>query len=90
MSGLVSHLVLMQCYFWRQARWLQDRSPDAELRIVEGLVILVEKTELAANDWSLAPGRYVGVAPEEEDENFDFRESLRVIHEELEELRNEI
>ena len=56
----------------------------------EGQAILVEKTELATNDWSLAPGCYVGVAPEEEDENFDFRESLRVIHEELEELRNEI
>ena len=50
---------------------------------------LVEKTELATNDWSLTPGCYVGVAPEEEDENFDFRESLRVIHEELEELNAE-
>jgi type I restriction enzyme M protein len=42
---------------------------------------------LAAYGWSLTPGCYVGVAPKEEDE--DFRESLRVIHEELEELNAE-
>ena len=56
----------------------------------EGQAILVEKTELATNDWSLAPGCYLGVAPEEEHEKFDFRKSLHEIHKELEELRNEI
>ncbi len=76
-------------YFWRQARWLQKRFPDAELRNVEGLVKLVEKTELQSNDWSLTPGRYVGVAPEEEDEDFDFGETLRGIHAELQELNQE-
>ena len=29
---------------------------------------------------SLTPGRYVGVAPEEEDADFDFEETLRKIH----------
>ena len=76
-------------YFWRQARWLQERFPDAELRDVEGLVKLVEKTELESNDWSLTPGRYVGVAPEEEDGDFDFEETLREIHVELEGLNEE-
>ncbi len=47
------------------------------LRDVEGLVKLVDRAELAANDWSLTPGRYVGVAPEEVDEEFDFEETLR-------------
>jgi type I restriction-modification system DNA methylase subunit len=47
------------------------------------------KDEIAANDWSLTPGRYVGVAPEEEDENFDFEEALRNIHVELEDLNAE-
>ena len=42
--------------------------------------------EIDANDWSLTPGRYVGVAPEEEDEDFDFGEVMRAIHAELEEL----
>jgi type I restriction-modification system DNA methylase subunit len=45
--------------------------------------------EIAANDWSLTPGRYVGVAPEEEDEDFDFEEALRDIHVELEDLNAE-
>ena len=60
-------------------------SPGAELRDVEGLVKLVDRVEIEANDWSLTPGRYVGVAPEEEDEDFDFGETMRAIHAELEE-----
>ena len=65
-------------YFVKQADWLQERFPDAELRDVEGLVKLVDRAEIAAHDWSLTPGRYVGVAPEEVDEDFDFEEALRV------------
>jgi type I restriction enzyme M protein len=76
-------------YFWKQAHWLTERFPDAELRDVEGLVKLVDRAEIAANDWSLTPGRYVGVAPEEEDEDFDFEEALRDIHVELEDLNAE-
>ncbi len=76
-------------YFWKQAHWLTERFPEAELRDVEGLVKLVDRAEIEANDWSLTPGRYVGVAPEEEDENFDFEEALRNIHVELEDLNAE-
>jgi type I restriction enzyme M protein len=76
-------------YFWKQAHWLTERFPDAELRDVEGFVKLVDRAEIEANDWSLTPGRYVGVAPEEEDENFDFEEALREIHVELEDLNAE-
>lgn len=76
-------------YFWKQAHWLMERFPDAELRAVPGLVKLVDVAEIAANDWSLTPGRYVGVAPEEVDEDFDFEEALRDIHIELEGLNAE-
>ena len=76
-------------YFWKQARWLNERFPEGKLKNVEGLVKLVDRKEIAANDWSLTPGRYVGVAPEEEDENFDFEETLRDIHIELEGLNAE-
>ena len=76
-------------YFVRQADWLQERFPDAELRDVEGLVKLVDRAEIEAHDWSLTPGRYVGVAPEEEDEDFDFEEALRAIHIDLNELNAE-
>jgi len=76
-------------YFWKQAHWLTGRFPEARLRDVEGLVKLVDIKEIAANDWSLTPGRYVGVAPEEVDEDFDFEETLREIHVELEDLNAE-
>jgi len=76
-------------YFWKQAHWLTERFPEAKLCDVEGLVKLVDLKEIEANDWSLTPGRYVGVAPEEVDENFDFEETLREIHVELEDLNAE-
>jgi len=76
-------------YFYKQAHWLLSRFPDAELVDVEGLVKLVDIKEIKANDWSLTPGRYVGVAPEEEDEGFDFEETLRDIHVELQGLNEE-
>jgi type I restriction enzyme M protein len=76
-------------YFMRHARWLQERFPDAKLRDVEGLVKLVSFKDLEANDWGLTPGRYVGVAPQAEDEDFDFEESMREIHSELADLNLE-
>ena len=76
-------------YFHRQALWLQERFPEAELRDVPGLVKRVSRAEIEANDWSLTPGRYVGVAPEEVDEDFDFEATLRDIHIELKGLNEE-
>ena len=76
-------------YFVRQADWLQERFPEAELRDVEGLVRLVDRSEVEAHDWSLTPGRYVGVASKEEDEDFDFEEVLRSIHIDLQGLNEE-
>lgn len=76
-------------YFWKQAHWLTERFPEAILCDVEGLVKLVDRAEIEVNDWSLTPGRYVGVAPEEEDEDFYFEEALRDIHVELEDLNAE-
>lgn len=87
--GLAVEQLKQVRYFWKQAHWLTERFPDAKLRNVEGLVKLVDLKEIAANDWSLTPGRYVGVAPEEVDENFDFEETLREIHVELEDLNAE-
>ena len=76
-------------YFWRQAHWLTERFPDGELRDVPGLVKLVDRAAIEANDWSLAPGRYVGVAPADDDEDFDFATAMREIHAELAELNAE-
>jgi type I restriction enzyme M protein len=76
-------------HFHRQIVWLQDRFPQAELGAVAGLVKLVDRKEIEAADWSLTPGRYVGVAPPEEDENFDFEAALRDMHTELADLDKE-
>ena len=50
---------------------------------------LVHRTDIEAADWSLSPGRYVGVAPLEEDEDLDFERTLHDIHTELMELNTE-
>jgi len=76
-------------YFHRQIVWLQDRFPKAELQPVPGLVKLVDLKDIEAADWSLTPGRYVGVAPPEVDEDFDFEQTLRDIHTELADLDKE-
>jgi type I restriction enzyme M protein len=76
-------------YFLKQADWLQERFPDAFVRNVEGLVKVVDRAAIAAHNWSLTPGRFVGVAPEEQDEDFDFEEALRAIHIDLKGLNEE-
>ena len=81
-DATVNQLKLVR-YLYHQAQWLVGRFPEGKLRDVEGLVKMVDKADLKENDWSLTPGRYVGVAPEEEDPDFDFGETMRTIHTEL-------
>jgi len=81
--------LLRAVYFYRQMVWLQDRFPKAELQAVPGLVKLVDRKDIESGDWSLTPGRYVGVATPEEAEDFDFEQTLRDIHTELADLNRE-
>ncbi len=76
-------------YFERQAHWLLSRFPDAKFVPVAGLCRAVTQKEIEAADWSLTPGRYVGVAPAEVDEDFDFEQALKDIHTELADLNVE-
>lgn len=76
-------------YFESQAHWLLSRFPEGVLCDVPGLVKLVDQDDLSKHDYSLTPGRYVGVAPEVEDDEFDFEEALREIHLELDSLNTE-
>ena len=73
-------------YFIVQVNKLHQRSPEAVYADVPGLCKVVPRAEIAANDYSLTPGRYVGVAPRSEDDDEDFQERLAQIHAELEEL----
>ena len=76
-------------YFHLQIHWLQERFPKAEMQAVPGLCKVVNRSEIEAADWSLTPGRYVGVAPAEVDDDFDFEQTLKDIHVELADLNRE-
>jgi type I restriction enzyme M protein len=56
---------------------------------VPGLCRVVSRADIEAADWSLTPGRYVGVAPPEVDEYFDFEQTIKDIHLELKDLNAE-
>lgn len=74
-------------YFIHQVHWLHSRFPDGVYDDVPGLCMVVTVEDIAANDWSLTPGRYVGVAAGGvEDDEEEFAEKLREIHDELAEM----
>lgn len=81
--------VKLVAYFNKQIKWHLKRFPNARLADVPGLVKLTDTSEIEKNDYSLTPGRYVGVAPEEEDEDFDFEQTMQEIHSELAQLNKE-
>ncbi|MCA3147563.1 MAG: N-6 DNA methylase [Burkholderiales bacterium] len=75
-------------YFIHQVHWLHSRFPQALFEDVPGLCKAVSVEDIAANDYSLTPGRYVGVAAALDDDEDDFAETLRGIHAELAELND--
>ena len=75
-------------YFIHQVHWLHSRFPQALFEDVPGLCKAVSLEDIAANDYSLTPGRYVGVAAVLDDDEDDFAETLRGIHAELAELND--
>ena len=75
-------------YFYKQAHWLTVRFPGGVYADVEGLCKVVTQKEIEAKDWSLSPGRYVGVESSADDD-FDYEERLGEIHIELEGLNEE-
>jgi type I restriction enzyme M protein len=56
---------------------------------VLGLCKVATRAEIAAQDWSLNPGRYVGVAAGEHEDDADFKLKLEGVQEELEALNVE-
>lgn len=75
-------------YIYSQVKWLQTKFANAKLENIEGLCKLVDRDTIEQNDWSLTPGRYVGVA-QNIDEDFDFEGRLKEIQIELDELNEE-
>jgi type I restriction enzyme M protein len=75
-------------YFYKQAHWLTSRFYEGVYTDVEGLCKVVSKSDIEAKDWSLSPGRYVGVDTATDDD-FDYEERLNEIHIELDGLNEE-
>jgi type I restriction enzyme M protein len=75
-------------YFYKQAHWLTSRFPEGIYTDVEGLCKVVSQADIEAKDWSLSPGRYVGVDTTTDDD-FDYEARLNEIHIELEGLNEE-
>src|SRR5205085_7711095 len=67
---------------------VQEIFPDGFYADVPGLCKVVTLVEIEAQGWSLNPGRYVGVA-ERAIDDFDFKERLESLNEELEKLNVE-
>jgi len=68
---------------------LAEHFPSAEYADVSGLCKVATREEIAEQDYSLNPGRYVGIAARPEDEDFDFQARLTELNEELEQLNAE-
>lgn len=69
-------------HFTSMHQWLIDNFPDGKYRDVIGLCKAASIEEIREQDYSLNPGRYVGVCFEVEDLN-DFRESMTSLKSEL-------
>ncbi len=52
--------------FYQHIHWLQERFPKAEYEDVTGLCKLASPAEVKEQEYSLNPGRYVGVVIEED------------------------
>ncbi|HMO42247.1 MAG TPA: class I SAM-dependent DNA methyltransferase [Phenylobacterium sp.] len=70
-------------------RMTETFGEDGTYRDVPGLCKVVNRAEIAAQDWSLNPGRYVGVAAGEQVDDDDFKARLEALQEELEGLNAE-
>jgi len=76
-------------YFIKEVSWLEKRFPDGVYTDVAGLCKVVNRSEVKTNDYSLTAGRYVGIAPIEEEEGFDFDERMAEIKQELHSLNKD-
>ncbi|MDJ0717229.1 MAG: class I SAM-dependent DNA methyltransferase [Prochloraceae cyanobacterium] len=76
--------------FYKHIHWLQERFPQAEYEDVTGLCKLATLDEVKEQDYSLNPGRYVGVVIEEDGKTEEeFIDDLLAMNDELETLNQE-
>lgn len=76
-----------QLYYESQIQWLTERFPNGVYEDVTGLCKAATLAEIEEQDWSLNPGRYVGVVIEEDGLTEDeFLAEMRQRHSTLNEL----
>lgn len=68
--------------------WFNEHFPDGTYRDIEGLCKVVTLDEVAEQDYSLTPGRYVGVKIDI-DMDFDYQARMAELHSELATLNEE-
>ncbi|WP_262964720.1 SAM-dependent methyltransferase [Methylobacter psychrophilus] len=74
-------------YWLHQIDWLQERFPDAAYDDVIGLCKLATLEDIKEQDYSLNPGRYVGVVIEEDGmTEEEFGEEILILHQRLQGL----
>jgi type I restriction enzyme M protein len=77
-------------YFFGHIAWLQERFPGATYEDVTGLCKLSSLDEVKEQEYSLNPGRYVGVVIEEDGKTEEeFIEEMLAMNEELSKLNAE-
>ena len=68
--------------FVKEAKWLFEKFGEGEYEDIPGLCKIATRGEIAAKNYSLTPGVYVGVAPTEDD-GIDFHQRMKEIYQEL-------
>ncbi len=77
-------------YFFSHIAWLQERFPDAKYEDVTGLCKLASLDEVKEQEYSLNPGRYVGVVIEEDGKTEEeFIEEMLSLNEKISTLNAE-
>jgi type I restriction enzyme M protein len=77
-------------YFFGHIAWLQERFPEAKYEDVTGLCKLANLDEVKEQEYSLNPGRYVGVVIEEDGKTEEeFIEEMIALNDELNKLNKE-
>lgn len=76
--------------YFQHIHWLQERFPNAQYEDVTGLCKLATPEEVQEQDYSLNPGRYVGVVIEEDGKSEEeFIAELLAMNDELVKLNTE-
>ncbi|ADP71143.1 N-6 DNA methylase [Rhodomicrobium vannielii ATCC 17100] len=71
------------------AALIKEAFPQTQYRDVPGLCRVATRKEIEAEGWSLSPGRYVGLAPGQKQDDHEFREKWHTLRDELEKLNAE-